>query len=83
MASEGLSGRLPAEYRDLWRIGEETGELDKMADKVAEIAADRADLFFTAFASGFPKVIYFTIMGILAVIVLWYAMQVYGNLYQF
>jgi type II secretory pathway component PulF len=73
MAWEGFSKRLPAEYRHLWQIGEETGELDKVAAKVAEISGDRADLYFTAFASGLPKVIYFAVMivMVLKVLSLW------------
>lgn len=82
LASDGLSSRLPAEYRDLWRIGEEAGELDKMADKVAEMAADRADLYFTAFASGFPKVIYFAVMAFMAVMVLYMWSHLYDGLLQ-
>ncbi|MCX5644531.1 MAG: type II secretion system F family protein [Phycisphaerae bacterium] len=82
MASNGFSPRLPAEYRDLWRIGEETGELDKMAAKVAEISADRADLFFTAFASGFPKVVYFTIMIFMAIMVIYMWSHMYDNLLE-
>ena len=67
MACEGFSPRLPAEYRDLWRIGEETGELDKTAGKVGEIAADRADLFFHEFARWFPIVVWAIIAVILII----------------
>lgn len=80
MAWEGFSPRLPAEYRHLWQIGEETGELDKVAAKVAEISGDRADLLFTAFASGFPKVVYFAIMILMAMKVVQMWSQVYGGL---
>jgi len=83
MAWEGFSSRLPAEYRHLWQIGEETGELDKVAAKVADISGDRADLFFTAFANGFPKVVYFAIMIVMAMMVLRMWSQVYGNLDNF
>jgi len=82
-AWEGFSSRLPAEYRHLWQIGEETGELDKVADKVADISGDRADLFFTAFAGGFPKVIYFVIMVVMAIMVLRMWSQVYSNIETF
>jgi type II secretory pathway component PulF len=82
-ASEGFSARLPAEYRSLWQIGEETGDLDKTAAKIAEIAGDRANFFFTAFASGFPKVVYFIVLAIMAVTVLLFAVQFYSNLYRF
>ena len=76
MASAGFSPRLPAEYRDLWRIGEETGELDKTVDKVAEIAADRADLFFKEFARWLPIVIYFVILIVTVIMILKMARQI-------
>jgi len=80
MAWEGFSKRLPAEYRDLWQIGEETGELDKTVDKVAEIAADRADLYFTQFSFWFPWVVYAIIIVILAIKIFQGWSQIYGNL---
>jgi type II secretory pathway component PulF len=77
LASDGLSTRLPAEYRDLWRIGEETGELDKTAAKVAEIAADRADLYFQEFARWFPIVIWAAIAAVLIYMIFQRASQIY------
>ena len=70
MACEGFSPRLPAEYRHLWRIGEESGELDKTAAKIGEIAADRADLFFTLFAQWLPIVIWAAIAMVMIYMVL-------------
>ena len=64
-AGTGLSKGLPAEYVDLWRIGEESGQLEKSVDKIAEISADRADLVLTEFARWLPRIIYFAIMAIL------------------
>ena len=61
-AGTGLSSRLPTEYLDLWKIGEESGQLDKSVDKIAEISADRADLWLTEFARWLPRLIYFAIM---------------------
>lgn len=83
MAWEGFSKRLPTEYRQLWQIGEETGELDKTTAKIAEIAGDRADLYFTAFGQWLPKVVYFIIMGILAVMILTLASQYRNTLITF
>lgn len=60
-ACEGFSSRLPSEYLNLWQIGEETGELSKTVDKIAEISSDRATLYFTEFARWFPKLIYFMV----------------------
>ncbi|MHC4519391.1 MAG: type II secretion system F family protein [Planctomycetota bacterium] len=83
MVWEGFSQRLPTEYRQLWQIGEETGELDKIAGKVADLAGDRADLFFTEFSRWLPRIIYFAIMAFLAYRVLLLWGQVYGGLTTF
>ena len=83
MVWEGFSKRIPTEYRQLWQIGEETGELDKIAGKVGDLAGDRADLYFTEFSRWFPRIIYFIIMGFLAYRVLMLWGQVYGGLTTF
>ncbi len=58
---EGFSRRMPSEYRNLWQVGEETGEIEKTVDKIAEISSDRAELYFTEFARWFPRFVYFLI----------------------
>ena len=58
MAYEGFSHRLPLDYLNIWQTGEQTGELDKMADKIAEISGDRAELLFTEFARWLPRLLY-------------------------
>jgi len=83
MAYNGLSPRLPNDYRHLWQIGEETGELDKTVGKIAQISADRADMYFRGFARGFPILIYFIIMGLMAAMIFMMVGQVYGNLDSF
>jgi len=83
MAWEGLSPRLPGEYRHLWQIGEEAGELEKAVDKISQISADRADLYFRGFARGFPILIYFVILGMIAYMIFTLFSQVYGNLPTF
>jgi type IV pilus assembly protein PilC len=80
MPSEGFSRRLPTEYIDLWTIGEESGDMDRCVDKIAEISADRADLRIGMFARALPWFIYLIYMGIMAYLVLQMAQSVYGNL---
>ncbi len=58
MTSDGFSRGIPSEYLELWRTGEESGELDKMIDKIAEIAGDKAEHLFTVFAQWLPKLVY-------------------------
>ncbi len=79
MAAEGLSPKLSSEYRHLWQIGEESGELDKTVDKIAEISADRADMYFRAFARVFPWVIYAIIAAILIVMIFKTFYSIYGE----
>lgn len=57
-ACEGFSNKMPVEYQSLWQIGEETGELTRTVDKIAEISSDKAELYFTEFAKWFPRLVY-------------------------
>ena len=56
--SEGFSNKLPSEYIELWRTGEESGGLEKMIDKIAEISGDKSEHLFTEFSKWFPKFVY-------------------------
>jgi type II secretory pathway component PulF len=79
-AWEGYSKRMRPEYYHLWQVGEETGEIDKSADKIAEIASDRADLLFTQFAFWMPWFVYAMIAAILIWMIFRLFYQVYGGL---
>jgi type IV pilus assembly protein PilC len=83
LAWEGYSKRLPSQYLHLFQIGEETGELDRTADKIGEISADRADLLFTEFARWFPWVVYAIIAGIMVYMIFTMWSQIYGSLGTF
>jgi type IV pilus assembly protein PilC len=78
-AWQGFSRRLPLEYTNLWLTGEESGELDKTVDKIAEIAGDKAELLLTEFAKWLPRIFYF-------ILCLWMAGKIlsgYSGLYSF
>jgi type II secretory pathway component PulF len=70
MASAGFSRRIPQEYGELWQVGEETGELDRMVDKIVEISTDRAELYLSQFSRWLPKLIYGLVMLALIVMIL-------------
>jgi type IV pilus assembly protein PilC len=80
MPSEGFSRRLPTEYIDLWTIGEESGDMDRCVDKIAELSADRADLRIGMFARALPWFIYLIYMGIMVYLIVQMAQATYGNL---
>lgn len=77
LACEGFSSRLPSEYLNLWQIGEETGELEKTVDKIAEIASDKAELILTECAKWFPRIVYFIICIFIAIQVIRGYMNIY------
>jgi len=56
--SEGFSGSIPREYRELWLTGEESGNLDIVSKRIATFAAERAEFLFQQFASWLPKIVY-------------------------
>ncbi len=80
LAWEGYSKRLLPQYLHLFQIGEETGELDRTASKIAEIAGDRADLMFTEFSKWFPRVVYAVVAGIMIYMIGQIFQSIYGNL---
>ncbi|HPS55503.1 MAG TPA: type II secretion system F family protein [Sedimentisphaerales bacterium] len=58
-ASEGFNAeQLPAEFMDLWRVGEESGTMDKVSLKLADLTAERAEFWFSCFATWLPKIVY-------------------------
>jgi type II secretory pathway component PulF len=76
--SEGFSYKLSSEYLDLWRTGEETGELEKMEDKVAEIAGNKSDHLFTEFAKWFPRFVYLLVCVFLILQIFRLATSIYS-----
>ena len=62
----GLSKRLPEYYRNLWEVGEESGELDEVTGRLARMTGESAEMRFTELAKWLPRIMYFFIMGIMA-----------------
>lgn len=59
--SEGLSGRLGADFVAAWRTGEETGELDNVVWKLAEDSGYRAEEIFKQIAKWVPIIVYWMV----------------------
>ena len=77
-ASTGFLHGLPREYVELWRIGEESGQLEKSVDKIAEISGDRAERYMSELARWVPRLVYFAILLIIARQILRLASQIGG-----
>lgn len=68
--SEGLKNPFVDGFVDMWAIGEETGQTDTVAKKLAEQNREESLRYFSLFAEWLPKVIY-------ALICLWIIIQIF------
>ena len=68
--SAGFSGKLPLDLLDLWHVGEETGKLDDATKRLADMYADSAEQMLTEFYRWLPRVIYFLIGILMAILIL-------------
>lgn len=76
--SEGFSKKLPAEFLALWNVGEQTGDLDRTTSKLAQLHAERAEMWFAAFAYWFPWFIY----GLISLVLIYFIFKFYTMLYS-
>ncbi len=74
----GLSERLPEYYRNLWEVGEESGELDEVAARLARMTGESAETWFTELAKWLPRIMYFFIMVIMSYQILRMASRVFA-----
>jgi len=61
LVSEGFSAELPPDFLNIWRVGEETGDLDNVTKRLADTNAEDAELLFVEFATWLPRLVYFLI----------------------
>lgn len=71
--SEGLSSKLPGEFIELWRIGEETGSLDDITKRLADNNAEAAEFWFREFARWMPRFVY----GLVCLVIIYF---IFANL---
>lgn len=56
--SDGLSTKLPLDFLDIWRVGEETGKLDDVTKRLADNNAEAAEFWLNEFARWLPRLVY-------------------------
>lgn len=74
-ASAGFGRGLPQQFIEIWKVGEETGDLDKSALKLADHYAETGENRLAALARWVPRLIYFLIILFMAYTIV----QFYSN----
>jgi type II secretory pathway component PulF len=59
---KGLSNAIPAEMRHMWMVGEESGQLDDVTEKLGKTYFDKAKFNFDLVTFWYPKIFYFGVM---------------------
>ena len=59
--SSGFSAKLPDDFLSIWRVGEETGQLDDSVEHMGNESADISQLLLTTLAKLFPRLVYITV----------------------
>jgi type IV pilus assembly protein PilC len=59
--SDGFGSKLPMDFLEIWRVGEETGKLDDVTKRLADDNAEAAEFWFSEFARWLPRFIYLLI----------------------
>jgi len=78
--SLGFSKALPAEFVSVWQVGEESGELDNSAYRLAKMHAENAEMRFTIVAQWTPWIVYAIVAGVMIYYIFTGYSRVYGNL---
>ncbi len=77
LLSEGFSEKLPAEFRYLWQVGEESGSMDEVAKKLAQLFGNYAELKFKQFGAWLPRLVYALVCGL----IIYYILKNVTNIY--
>jgi len=59
--SKGFSARLPGEFLNIWQVGEESGQLEVVLDKLSKNYGQRTEFLFEQFAVWLPRLVYFLV----------------------
>lgn len=78
--SLGFSRTLDPEFRDVWAIGEESGDLDKCSERLGNMYAERAERKFKMLARGVPFAIYLLMLLAMGSLVVYLFQMLYGNI---
>ncbi len=77
-ASEGFKGPLPDGFIDIWKTGEESGQLDSSVKKLADMNSETALFQFQLFSFWLPKLVY----ALVCLMMIYYIFKGYGLVYS-
>ena len=77
---ERLSPKLPVEFVEMWKVGEETGQLDNISKRLADTYTEQAEFWFGEFSRWFPRFVYLLICIMMVIMIFTIAGSVVGNI---
>ena len=80
--SQGFSRTLDAEFRDVWTIGEESGDLDVCSERIGNMYAERAERKFQLLARAVPFGIYLLLIISMGCLVVYLFTMLYGGIFR-
>lgn len=80
--SQGFSRTLDAEFRDVWTIGEESGDLDVCSERLGNMYAERAERKFQMLARAVPFGIYLLLLISMGGLVIYLFTMLYGGIFR-
>jgi type IV pilus assembly protein PilC len=75
---QALPKKLPVELVEMWKVGEETGNLDEVTRRLAEQSADAAEFWLAEFVRWFPRFVYFLV----CLLMIYFVFQGYSRIYS-
>lgn len=78
--SIGFSRALDAEFREVWIVGEESGDLDISAERLGKLYADRAEFRFKMIAEWLPRIVYFMVSAYIIYKIFSFYTRIYGGI---
>lgn len=70
MVCEGFGRKLPADFVELWRTGEEAGELDNTVARLADDTSETGERLAMEFCKWVPRIIYFIVVILMALFII-------------
>jgi type IV pilus assembly protein PilC len=75
---QALPKKLPVEVVEMWKVGEETGNLDEVTRRLAEQSVEAAEFWLAEFARWFPRFVYFLVCLLMIYFIFLLYSRIYG-----